>query len=700
MMGGRGDSSSSSSSSTTTTQIPPRGGIFAGAEVVPESSGELPIYGIVSAVVLAIVAIWNTSDEEISSSADDYEDLTLGTNKKSPLNQCEVAFDSIRMTLNPQKKNQPERVILNGSIRAVAKPGRMLAIMGPSGSGKTSTMSAIAGRIKKNKRLKLSGMRYVNGVAVSGDAEVPSAFIEQEVNFFPHLTVRETLDFRVELKLGKLVSKSERDAMVEELMDMLSLTKSANTIVGDSKIRGVSGGERKRLSIACEMIDSPPVIFLDEPTSGLDSYQATQVVQTLKKLADSGKTIIASIHQPSQRAFSMFDDLLLVSEGRQMYFGEVNNVRSYFDAVGYPCPKEEGTAEHILDVVSSTNGYDGNNGGSFKTLHERLDFLAEKAAEQSEALDLGVIPDTSDSKKVQKLMSRFNTRHHGAPSTNAFCQFKRLLSRSLKEAFRGKGVILVKLIQQISLGVIYGGIYSLGNNQASIMDRIGLLNLIAVGSANMALAGTIRAFPKEKAIIAAEMNSKLYRTFPYFISKAISEIPLIAVLSSVFGAVIYPLVGLRKGGFQTFLGLTALHSVATQSVGLLLGSISKNSDMALALMPPIIVLSIIFDGRNISTENTPRLLRWLPKAGIVRWAYEGYAVNEFEGLEFTSSGPYRGPTLKTGKEALARFGLDGSSLLTVFKAEARVIAVCYVLSILGLTLTGDKFQVMKEPAKK
>ena len=160
------------------------------------------------------------------------------------------------------------------------------------------------------------GQRYVNGAELAGDSRLPCAFIEQEVNFFPHMTVKETLDFRVELKLGSSLGKSARDAVVLDLLEMLGLTKSANTIVGNTKVRGLSGGERKRLSIACELISSPPVLILDEPTSGLDSYQAGQVTDFLRKLADEqGKTIISVIHQPSQSVFAKFDDLLLVSEG-------------------------------------------------------------------------------------------------------------------------------------------------------------------------------------------------------------------------------------------------------------------------------------------------------------------------------------------------------------------------------------------------
>jgi ABC-type multidrug transport system ATPase subunit len=179
-----------------------------------------------------------------------------------------VGFEDITMTLQ-QKKNKSERVILDGSIRGIAQPGRMLAIMGPSGSGKSTLLHAISGKVKEDKNINLYGKRYINGVPLTGDSKIPSAFIEQEVNFFPHMTVKETLDFRVELKMGScLKTKKERDDLVTDLMNQLGLTKSANTIVGNAKVRGLSGGERKRLSIACEMISSPPVIFLDEVSVG------------------------------------------------------------------------------------------------------------------------------------------------------------------------------------------------------------------------------------------------------------------------------------------------------------------------------------------------------------------------------------------------------------------------------------------------
>jgi ABC-type multidrug transport system ATPase subunit len=186
-----------------------------------------------------------------SNSLAAFESDSNDVDKLGDAKKVDVSFDGIELTLT---KNGRQKVILDGSIRGRAEPGRMLAIMGPSGAGKSTVLHALAGRIKHSSSLKLYGSRYVNGKVLSADSIVPAAFIEQDVAFFPHMTVRETLSFRVELKMGSILSKKARDAMVDDLLIELGLSSAADTIVGDQKVRGISGGERKRLSIAVEMI--------------------------------------------------------------------------------------------------------------------------------------------------------------------------------------------------------------------------------------------------------------------------------------------------------------------------------------------------------------------------------------------------------------------------------------------------------------
>ena len=225
-------------------------------------------------------------------------------------------------------------------------------------------------------------------------------------------------------------------------------------------------------------------------------------MQTLRNLANSGKTVVAVIHQPSQHVFAAFDDLLLLAEGRLMYFGERENVRSYMSTHGTTAPAEMGTAEHILDCISP----DPMENETKAQAEVRIERLAVRAA--SASLDLGKLPAEGEKSKA---IQHFESGMRRGPRANLLKQFQLLLQRSFREITRGKLVIFIKTVQQVSTALIYGGIYSLGSNQSSIQDRFGLLSLIAIGSSNMAVASAIRAFPREKAIVAAELASKMVR---------------------------------------------------------------------------------------------------------------------------------------------------------------------------------------------
>lgn len=210
-----------------------------------------------------------------------------------------------------------------------------------------------------------------------------------------------------------------------------------------------------------------------EPTSGLDSTAAALLIENLRTLADQGKTVLAVIHQPSQHVFSKFDDLLLVADGKLMYYGDLHKVRDYMADMGFPAPSEMGTAEHALDCISRHPIEDETE----EDATARVGKLAEAAREMT--IDFGKPKKGSDG-AYDKAMSARRT-----PKAGILRQFVLLLKRSLKEVSRGKTAIFVKTVQQVTLGIIYGGIYKLGKDQASIQDRFGLLSLVAIGSSNM-----------------------------------------------------------------------------------------------------------------------------------------------------------------------------------------------------------------------
>ena len=216
-----------------------------------------------------------------------------------------------------------DRDILRG-VGGEAKAGRLHAIMGPSGSGKTSLLSALSGTC--DRRLKLSGDLRADGVAVD---KVEGAYVRQQDVFYPYLTVRETLTFAATLRLG---ADADVPKTVDTILMKTGLAKAADTIVGDDKIRGVSGGERKRLAIACELVDDPDVLFLDEPTSGLDPQTAQDIVGLVRQLADDGRIVFLVTHDVTPSILAMVDHLMVLAPGgRLAWFGPPRDSCDWFE---------------------------------------------------------------------------------------------------------------------------------------------------------------------------------------------------------------------------------------------------------------------------------------------------------------------------------------------------------------------------------
>lgn len=243
-----------------------------------------------------------------------------------------------------------ERNILHG-ITGMASPGEILAILGPSGSGKSTLLNALAGRLHGHG---LNGMVLANGRKLGKSVLRRTGFVAQDDVLYPHLTVRETLVFCSLLRLPQKLSRREKVSVAESVMSELGLDKCENTIIGNSFIRGVSGGERKRVSIAHEMLINPSLLILDEPTSGLDSTAAHRLVATLALLAQKGKTIVTSMHQPSSRVYQMFDSVLVLSEGRCLYSGKGSEAITYFESLDYSPSFPMNPADFLLDLANGT----------------------------------------------------------------------------------------------------------------------------------------------------------------------------------------------------------------------------------------------------------------------------------------------------------------------------------------------------------
>ncbi|ONK56744.1 uncharacterized protein A4U43_C10F12300 [Asparagus officinalis] len=235
-------------------------------------------------------------------------------------------------------------------LTGYAEPGTLTAIMGPSGSGKSTLLDTLASRLATNAFL--SGQILLNGMKTKLSFGT-AAYVTPDDNLIGTLTARETIMYSAKLRLPDKMATEEKRALVEGTILEMGLQDCADTVIGNWHLRGISGGEKRRVSIALEILMRPRLLFLDEPTSGLDSASAFFVTQTLRSLSRNNRTVVASIHQPSSEVFELFDRLYLLAGGKTVYFGQVSEACEFFAKAGFPCPSLRNPSDHFLRCINS-----------------------------------------------------------------------------------------------------------------------------------------------------------------------------------------------------------------------------------------------------------------------------------------------------------------------------------------------------------
>ncbi|KAG0207816.1 hypothetical protein BGX33_006623 [Mortierella sp. NVP41] len=235
-------------------------------------------------------------------------------------------------------------------VSGLVKPGQVMAIMGASGAGKTSLLDILA---RRHKSGAIHGHIYVNGRTVSSsEYKRVVGYVDQEDTLMPTLTVYETILYSAMLRLPRDMSVEAKRFRVMETMSELGILGIKDMRIGASGQRSISGGEKRRVSIACELVTSPSILFLDEPTSGLDSYNAYNVVECLVTLARNyNRTVVCTIHQPRSNIFALFDQLVLMAKGHLIYSGETRLLSTHLRSLGHPCPEGFNIADYIIDLT-------------------------------------------------------------------------------------------------------------------------------------------------------------------------------------------------------------------------------------------------------------------------------------------------------------------------------------------------------------
>ncbi len=563
-----------------------------------------------------------------------------------------------------QYRSKPTHYVLK-HVTCTARPGEILAIAGPSGAGKSTLLEVLAGRIQPSSP---SSSILVNGLPMDMQRfRRISGYVMQDDALFPMLTVRETLLYSARLRLPSSVPTKEKILRVEALMTELGLSHVANTRIGNESVRGVSGGERRRVSIGVDVIHDPAVLILDEPTSGLDSAAALHVVAMLRTMAVShNRTIILSIHQPGYQILQLIHSVLLIAHGSVVHHGPLELLSSRLAAAGHLVPPQVNVLEYAIDAVDSLNSdHSGillmngngkvNNAVPDLTLQDLFQLDPSSTHDPADKLSPSPARDQQLDQKPDKVTF----------ANSSTQEVMVLAHRFSKNIIRTRQLLIARTIQAIGAGFGLGSIYvHMGYGSRGAQERAGFLAF----TLTFLLTSSIEALPmflEERLILARETSRGAYRVSSYVLANTIVFLPFLFLLATLYVVPSYWLVGLAPNyrAFLFFLFVIWILLITANSFVAFFSSMVSDFIMGNSLVTGFMGAFFLFSGYFISKEYMPKYWLVLHYTSLFKYPLDALLINEYTSVGHDKCfGPiYADRCLLSGEDILASSGLTGEN---------------------------------------
>ncbi|XP_016313295.1 ATP-binding cassette sub-family G member 8-like isoform X2 [Sinocyclocheilus anshuiensis] len=517
--------------------------------------------------------------------------------------------------------------------------GQMLAVIGSSGCGKTSLLDIITCRDE-------GGTMNSGEILINGKPSTRSlvkkciAHVRQDDRLLPHLTVRETLAFVAKLRLPAHFTQEQRDQRVDDVIAELRLRQCAHTRVGNDYVRGVSGGERRRVSIAVQLLWNPGILILDEPTSGLDSFTAHNLVITLYRLARGNRLVLLSVHQPRSDIFQLFDLVVLLSSGSAVYCGQAKDMVPYFTSLGYPCPRYCNPSDYYVDLIS----IDRRSPEKEAQCLEKARMLAAQFVEKvkntedfmwksedcgSLALDAPQSVPPVSKKESVITVSKQKDRLPGKLQ-----QFTSLIKRQVFNDYRDLVTLVVHGLEALLMSLLIGFLYfGAGDQGLSVQDTVALLYMIGALTPFAAVLDVIAKCHSERAMLYHELEDGMYSVTSYFFAKVLGELPEHCAFTLVYGVPIYWLAGLNSAPDRFLLNflLVWLMVYCSRCMALFVAAVLPTLQTSSFMGNALFTVFYLTAGFVISLENMWLVASWFSYISFMRWGFEGTLQVQFRG---------------------------------------------------------------------